>query len=584
MTVTSRRALAALATATVLGATALAVPAFAADTPQTTTGGAPKYSLKDGTLVWGVENIFRDYVAGDGKIEVAEGAKQDKDNGPFTFVDGAGSYDAAKNVLSTTFKGSVHFLAHEKKGQWLLDIKLSDLKVTSDAKSDGKTGSLVADVTINGTTQQDVPLADLDLGAKPVLGNGGGALNYKEIPAKVTAEGEKAFARDSVPSAGFHKGDSIAPVTVSATAAKAAPEPTTGGQGTGGNSGGAAGGAGSTGSTGGTATSGGSSAGASAGSTGTTGQNSGGAAGDTSGSGAQQPDGTLHEGNLDWGLQKYFRDYITGGAKGKIDVSEGAVKTGAGFRFPKGEGKFDATTSTLVAAFKGQVHFTGHEGLLDIKLSNLRVEASGTTGTLFADVANKNGPQVKNEPIAELTVPEALKAKDGIVTLPAVKAKLTEKGAVAFARDGKQYPNFKKGSSLDPVTVAVATKDGAKLPEPPAGTVFANCAEATAAGKAPLRKGDDGYSAQLDTDGDGVACETSTGATTGGAGTTGGTGSTTGAATTGGSGTAATNTSLASTGANTPTAPLLGAAGALVLAGTGAVFATRRRGRGTTQD
>ncbi|MBF6048295.1 hypothetical protein GO001_24290 [Streptomyces sp. NRRL B-1677] len=573
MNVTSRRALAALATATVLGATALSVPVFAADAPQTTTGGAPKYNLKDGTLVWGVEDIFRGYVVDDGKIEVAEGAKQDKDNGPFTFIDGAGSYDAAKNVLSTTFKGSVHFLAHEKNGQWQLDIKLSDLKVASDAKSDGK-GSLVADVTINGTTQQDVPLAELDLGAKPVLGNDGGALNYKEIPAKVTAEGERAFARDKVPSAGFHKGDSIAPVTVSATAAKAAPEPATGGQGTGGNSGGA----------GGATASGGSSAGASAGSTGATGQNSGGAAGDTPGSGAQQSDGTLRDGNLDWGLQKYFRDYITGGAKGRIDVSDGAVKTGAGFRFPKGEGKFDATTSTLDVAFKGQVHFTGHEGLLDIKLSNLRVKVSGTTGTLFADVANKNGPQVKDEPIADLTVPDALKAKDGIVTLPAVKAKLTEKGAVALARDGKQYPNFKKGSSLDPVSVAVATEKDAKLPEPPAGTGFANCAEATAAGKAPLRKGEDGYSAQLDTDGDGVACETGAGAATGGGGTTGSTGSTTGgAATTGGVTGTGDTTPLASTGASTPTGPLLGAAGALVLAGGGAVFATRRRGRGPAQ-
>jgi hypothetical protein len=36
---------------------------------------------------------------------------------------------------------------------------------------------------------------------------------------------------------------------------------------------------------------------------------------------------------------------------------------------------------------------------------------------------------------------------------------------------------------------------------------FANCAEARAAGAAPLRRGDPGYSLSLDGDRDGVACE-----------------------------------------------------------------------------
>jgi len=36
---------------------------------------------------------------------------------------------------------------------------------------------------------------------------------------------------------------------------------------------------------------------------------------------------------------------------------------------------------------------------------------------------------------------------------------------------------------------------------------YASCAEARAAGSAPLRAGDPGYSRRLDRDGDGVACE-----------------------------------------------------------------------------
>ena len=39
------------------------------------------------------------------------------------------------------------------------------------------------------------------------------------------------------------------------------------------------------------------------------------------------------------------------------------------------------------------------------------------------------------------------------------------------------------------------------------GTYFANCSEARAAGAAPVRRGDPGYSSRLDRDGDGVGCE-----------------------------------------------------------------------------
>lgn len=39
------------------------------------------------------------------------------------------------------------------------------------------------------------------------------------------------------------------------------------------------------------------------------------------------------------------------------------------------------------------------------------------------------------------------------------------------------------------------------------GVSYANCAAVRAAGRAPLRRGDPGYSARLDRDGDGIACE-----------------------------------------------------------------------------
>jgi hypothetical protein len=42
---------------------------------------------------------------------------------------------------------------------------------------------------------------------------------------------------------------------------------------------------------------------------------------------------------------------------------------------------------------------------------------------------------------------------------------------------------------------------------PETSVYYANCAAVRAAGKAPLHRGDPGYAAHLDRDGDGVACE-----------------------------------------------------------------------------
>jgi hypothetical protein len=61
-------------------------------------------------------------------------------------------------------------------------------------------------------------------------------------------------------------------------------------------------------------------------------------------------------------------------------------------------------------------------------------------------------------------------------------------------------------------------KSGARAPKRAGGTgraasgassgaAYANCTAARAAGAAPVRRGDPGYSRKLDRDGDGVGCE-----------------------------------------------------------------------------
>ncbi len=87
------------------------------------------------------------------------------------------------------------------------DIELADLKVGTP----GKNGTITADVTSSGTTADDVKFAALDLSGLKPGGGAGGTMTYANIPAKLTAEGAKAFN-------GMYKaGQALDPATLSAS-------------------------------------------------------------------------------------------------------------------------------------------------------------------------------------------------------------------------------------------------------------------------------------------------------------------------------------------------------------------------------
>ncbi|RSO12180.1 hypothetical protein DMH18_06680 [Streptomyces sp. WAC 06783] len=526
-----RRPLAlAAAIATAATTVALCLPTTATAAPAA-GAAAPELELKNGTLDWGVKESFRTYVKGMalGDITAADGARQAPDNGPFTFTGGTGTYDMSTHAVATTFKGSVRFTSKAHG----FDIKLADLKVATK----GKTGAITADVTAAGKTQDDVALASLDLsGVRPGSGSGG-AMTFAKIPVKLTAKGAEAF------NGMYKEGQELDPATLSVTAAgtpgkreepgtpgkPAEPgKPGTGsGSGSGSNSG--------SGHDSGTRT-------PSAPSTpGTSGKKrtDGSSSSSTAASPAAASD-KIVDGTLDWGVKKSFRDYVTGPiAHGKAELAGGAATSAAGYRFPKGHGTFDGATSALAAEFNGSVRFTGHEGALDLKFSNLKVKATGTKGTLVADVSAKSRATGKvtntaGMALADLKVPSgALVAKNGVVTLKNVPATLTTAGSKAFES------MYQPGQALDPVTATVSVDPDAQLPAGDAGS----------GSESGSGSGSSGAS------GSGAASFSS------GAGTVGGTG--------GGS--------LAATGASTPTGTLAGVAAGLIAAGGAATYAVRRR-------
>ncbi|MFC8929897.1 HtaA domain-containing protein [Streptomyces albidoflavus] len=500
---------AAVATALGLGATALTLPAVAAEAPR---AGAPVMDLTDGTLNWGVKESFRRYVNGGGTITTSGGATQAEGNGPFTFVGGTGKYnEAGDHGVNVALDGSVKFAypAHH------FTITIDDLKVVTV----GNTGFIKADVTLDDDTQDDIDLATVDLAAA-TKGDSRTELVYKDIPTTLTADGAKAFN-------GMYKaGDALDPATLSVKAAPATTAPPTG-------------------------------------------EPTDGPTGEPTDDpsekpteqptgkptekpteeeptgkptteptekpspGAGQEPGQVAKGTLAWGVKESFRRYIATG--GSAAVAGGAKDNGNGYDFPYAKADLDADARKLSASFGGSVRFTYPSHGIDMKFSDVKVEAAGNKGTLSVDVTT---PQGTEDDVAFATLDlsgVSYEAKDDVVRLEEVPAAFTGDGAAVFANDttGSVY---EEGEAIDPVTLALGLTDDAQLPGGPGGS------------------GGNG--------GSGNGGSGTGGAGTVGSGTVGGTGGT---------------GALASTGAEVNAGALAGAAALVVAAGAGVVVAARRR-------
>ncbi|MBM7171006.1 HtaA domain-containing protein [Streptomyces sp. G44] len=501
---------AAVATAVTLGASALALPALAADSGG--KAGPPKLELKDGTLDWGLKESFRKYVAGmaHGTIEATDGAKQAAGNGVFTFTGGTGTYDTGTHATATTFKGAVRFASTAHR----FDIKIADVRV----RTEGKTGAIQADVTLNGATQNDIDLAALDLSAvRPGQGEGG-AMTFKDIPTTLTADGAKAF------NGMYQAGDKLDPATLTVKAATGAPtgkptskptdkptdKPTSK----------------------------------------PTGEPAPTPTRTTTPTGTpttpERPAGQVVDGSLSWGLKKSFRAYISAG--GKVTVAGGAEKVSGGYTFPHTKAAVDSGAKKIDASFGGSVRFTYKAHGIDMRFSDLKVRTNGSKGTLLVDVTTPKGTN-NDVKFATLDLSKSsYRAKGDIVRLTKVPAAFTAAGAQQFA-NGAVGSMYKAGQRIDPVTVALSLSEGARLPV------------------------DGGGSGDAAADGTGTTGSGSVGSGSVGSGSAGGdtVGGGTGAAALGDAG------SLASTGADIPSAALLGTAGAAVAAGAGAVYLARRK-------
>jgi hypothetical protein len=170
-------------------------------------------------------------------------------------------------------------------------------------------------------------------------------------------------------------------------------------------------------------------------------------------------------GTAGWGVKTSFRNYVgsaSGGATGKIEVSEGATRVPDGtFGFGAGAGTVDRATGGLGVAFRGTVYFekhgAGESAALRLWVRNPRVVFDGSAAMLHADVSSKDSATARvvdypDVALAQLDVTKGSRTTtDTTVTWTAIPATLTEAGAPAFAGF------YGAGTELDPISFSVST-------------------------------------------------------------------------------------------------------------------------------
>jgi hypothetical protein len=382
------------------------------------TAQAASRTVQGGRLDWGIKSSFQSYVTGPiagGRWSLTGGAATVGGN-RFRFHSATGSYDPDTGALNSGFVGGVHFTGHAKPdGGNELDLTISrpTVRVT------GGSGMLHADVvskergTGKASSRSQVPLATLGLGGIDMKG-GSTPIALTDVPATLTTQGALAFA-------GYYTaGTPLDPVSLSVDTEGAAVEPKPSAPEK---------------------------------------KNGEGEKKDKAEKRDQEKAGRFEDAAVDWGVRRTFREYVTGSiGQGKWTLADGAQDGGALFRFPRGRGTYDAKRQTLDADFSGSVRFTGAHGL-DLKFARVTVAVTEGEGTLSADVTSA-GRTTKDVPL--ITFPaKGLAPKEGLAVLTEVPAALTAEGAEAF---GSLY---KAGTAMDPVSLAVAVDEKARLPALP---------------------------------------------------------------------------------------------------------------------
>lgn len=176
---------------------------------------------------------------------------------------------------------------------------------------------------------------------------------------------------------------------------------------------------------------------------------------------------SITEGSLDWGLKESFRNYVVGTiAHGSITTDGGVTTNPDGsYKFPLTSGTYDDETGETILNFAGSVHFTGHAGILDMLVHNIRVQLSAEGQAIIVDAESNTTEgepsSYSGVPLATLNIadPVAPTVAAGVTTWSSLATTLTQVGVPVF---GGFYT---AGTTLDPATITYTGPGGKPVPE-----------------------------------------------------------------------------------------------------------------------
>ncbi|SJN08256.1 Ferric siderophore transport system, periplasmic binding protein TonB [Leucobacter sp. 7(1)] len=182
------------------------------------------------------------------------------------------------------------------------------------------------------------------------------------------------------------------------------------------------------------------------------------------------------EGSISWGVLERFRNYVEtkAGPKGKVSATKPASYNGKLFTFPQVTGgKWGAGTQRGVAQYGGSMRFYGHNGGLDLNMSNpvirvidsKRAELSVTTTSVELDMESERDPVIKEsvDVIASIDLSSATSTtrKGGAIRWANANATLTTAGVDVF------QGFYSEGQPLDLITFTVGSERDVKPITPP---------------------------------------------------------------------------------------------------------------------
>lgn len=185
-----------------------------------------------------------------------------------------------------------------------------------------------------------------------------------------------------------------------------------------------------------------------------------------------------------------------------------ALPVGAGLEQVDQLGAGVATATATAATVTAMLDGDTAAGLPAVMVSDLRSRTAAVTERLTAAAAALQQARVAEEQRieAERVAAEAAAAKAAQAAAAEAARQAQAAADAEAARVAAEAAAAKAATPKAPPTTTTTTPGKAPAAAPPT-VYYKNCDAVRAAGAAPIRTGDPGYSKELDRDGDGIACE-----------------------------------------------------------------------------